>query len=68
MLKKVKAKVVDVLSSFWPVIYVGGRWRSLATPYSPKKEDMMPYTNKPTAKRAAEKVAKALGIKLEWED
>ena len=67
-MKKVKARVIKVDIGFIPVIYITGRWRSLGTPFSPKAGKFMPQMKKQNAIRAANNIAKALGITLEWED
>ena len=68
-MKKVKARV----ASNSPIdneiaIYVAGLWRIIGTPYSVTQFDVKVFKSRKSAKRGAERVAKALGIKLEWVD
>lgn len=66
-MKKVKAKLIEVVTGWRPVIYVAGRWRSFATPYSPKGDGFVPHMKKQNARHAADSMAVSLGFKLEWE-
>lgn len=67
---KIKARVMEVShqEDFEVTIYVSGRWRAFATPYSLANQNVTLFKHQKTAKRAAEKVAGALDITLEWED
>lgn len=69
-MKKVKARVVQ---AHWEddnevIVFIAGMWRAFGTPYRQCLDNVQFYSTPKSAKRGAERVAKALGIKLEWED
>lgn len=66
---KVKARFIEAAEGEHEVaIYVYGLWRIFSTPHKKDRNVIKGFKHKKTAKRAAEKVAGALGITLEWED
>jgi hypothetical protein len=70
-MKELKAKIKSTggsLGNNMPMIYVCGRWRLFAIPIAQGKGYIMWPVSMANAKKAADNVAKALGIKLIWEE
>jgi hypothetical protein len=67
--KKVfRAKLRRISDGTVALIYVGSRWRIFSVPIAENKDWVTwPPTNT-NARRAADSVAEALGIKLIWEE
>lgn len=64
----VKARVHEPSSDEYEVIvFVNGLWRIFGTPCPASTGLVKAFKGKPSAKRSAERMALALGIKLDWE-
>jgi hypothetical protein len=68
-MKLCKAKVIDISEQGeWEVVvFIAGLWRVFGTPYAVGKDRLKFFAEKKTAKRSAEKMAKAMGLILDWE-
>lgn len=65
----IKAKIREIAEGEYEIlIFVSGLWRSFGTPYKSARNIIQGFSNKKTVKRAGNKIAAALGIKLIWEE
>lgn len=67
-MKTFKAKIREIADDeFEILVFIAGLWRCFGTPYKKSKNIVKGFKNKKTVRRAGEKVAAALGVKLTWE-